>query len=53
MQQQRTRTAKTKLFKQQKGSIQKEDVIFINTYAPIIGTPQLKKKVLKDIKKKN
>ena len=46
MQQRRTRTAKTKLFKQQKGSIQKEDVIFINTYAPIIGTPQLKKKSL-------
>ena len=36
-----------------KGSIQKEDVIFINIYAPIIGTSQLKKKVLTDIKKKN
>ena len=33
-----------------KGSIQQEDIIFINTYAPNIGVPKYIKQILTDLK---
>jgi len=33
-----------------KGSIQREDVTFVNTYAPNIGVPKYKKEILTDLK---
>ena len=33
-----------------KGSIQKEDITIINTYAPNIGTPQYGRQMLKSMK---
>ena len=36
-----------------KGSIQEEDIIFINLYVPNIGTPKYIKQTLIDIKRRN
>ena len=36
-----------------KGSIQEEDIIIINIYAPNVGTPRYIQQILRDIKGEN